>query len=187
MLQREAGTCLWRSRGSGPPPVGGQRLSDHLLRCAWSYLRITISDPIPLILLFPKGSCCCPSEGLLSEVLAAVGWGGGLGGWLCFWAEGPSAAVEIGRALQSESGEIGSQRAQTREQGNLLLWAGTHKSKQMEQCLPVYTKRVAPDRDLIKNCGIILWRWGEGNGADGPDDVRAPASHRRSVCSVCNC
>ena len=50
VLQGEAGTRLWRSWGLGPPPMGGQRLSDHLSRCAWPHLRVAVSDPIPLIL-----------------------------------------------------------------------------------------------------------------------------------------
>lgn len=94
--------------------------------------------------------------GVSCQALAAVGWGGGLAGWLCFWVEGPSAAVETGGALQSEFEEIGSWRAQIRQQGDLPLWAGTHTSKQTGWCLHAYTERAAPDRDLINNCGLIL-------------------------------
>lgn len=71
--------------GHGAATVARQSPSDHLLRCAWSYLRVTVSDPIPLIRLLSSGSWCCPSEALRPEALAAVG---GQEDWLAGCASG---------------------------------------------------------------------------------------------------
>ena len=77
--------------------VAGQRLSGRLLRCAWSYVRVATSDPIPFTLLLPNGPCCCPSGGLLSG--AGSSGMGRRAGWL---------VVLLGRGSHRVSRDWGS-------------------------------------------------------------------------------